>query len=804
MADRGENPGSPQSEFMRLLSHQMKAPVHAVQALLQSIFDAHSQEVPASVKDALERAISRAGEAGRIVDDLLEYQSYESGRKKDHRDFDVVGLVSDLGLRFSLGAAAKEVSIDVALPENLAVFVTGVRTGVEHAIRNLIDNAVKYSPPLGRVEIAVVLDESEKRVRISVSDAGAGIPKTEIEQLFTPFFRSKSHVANTGGTGLGLALTARIVEAHNGTVQVSSEEGKGTTFTVTLPAERIERLPDRRVRRRRVVIVGGVTSGPKAASRLRRLSEDLDITIVERNEFLSYSGCQLPFFIRDSIAHDRLPSQAERPAVSSHGTRTAHFFDAMKNITVLNLTSADEIDRKSKSLRVKRRKDGSIFHVPYDVLILATGSVPVVPSVPGGAEDLVFPLHSLEDAKRITERLGRENAQDVIIVGGGLIGVSVIEALVATGARVTLVERELNILSTYFDPDFAGKIENELTRKGVKVATGTAITSVSPVEGGVVAHSPDRTFRGDFVILSSGMRPNTDLARAAGLALGETGGIQVDEELRTSDPDIFAVGDCAETRHLLTGRHEYWPLGAISMKMGHIAADVVAGKRAVYPGSLGSVLLGCVDQQFGRTGVTSASARSAGFDPVSFVLAGPERPGYAAASTDIFLKVIADRPTRRIIGVQAFGTGDVGSKVSLFATAIANGVTTEGMFVLDLGHAPEFNHPIDIVQAACMMLNNKMDGLIETISVSEFERGRGGLTAAAIVTPDLSLRYLIPGSVEITPENLRREHLPFGEQEQVMLYSRTSMEAYQAYRYLVQRGYSGVRVLEGGSLFWSE
>ncbi|WP_455382851.1 sensor histidine kinase, partial [Salinispira pacifica] len=174
MADREEHSETSTGELMRLLSHQMKAPVHAVQALLQAVFDSHGQEIPPAVRDALERAMSRAGEASTLVDDLLEYQSYAAGRKGDRHEFEILSLVSDLALQFSLGAAAQDVSVDLSLPEDRAAFVAGLRTGIEHAIRNLIDNAVKYSSPLGRVEVAVSLDETKREVRIAVSDTGRG------------------------------------------------------------------------------------------------------------------------------------------------------------------------------------------------------------------------------------------------------------------------------------------------------------------------------------------------------------------------------------------------------------------------------------------------------------------------------------------------------------------------------------------------------------------------------------------------------------------------------------------------------
>ncbi len=787
---------SPSQEFARLLSHQMKAPVHAINSLLNALYSAHGEEIPPAVRDTLDRVNHRAEEAGHIVDDLLEYVSYQRGDRPEGREFEIVDLLQEIVLRFSSSAGAKDIAIGVSIAREQAVFVRGSRPGLEHAVRNLIDNAVKYTPKLGRIEISLETDEKSSTARIGVRDSGEGIPKEELDQLFRPFFRSKSRVGKTGGSGLGLAIAQSIAAAHDGRIEVASEVGAGTTFTIVLPVARIEHTAPPPARRR-VVIVGGVTSGPRTAARLRRLDEELDITIVERNEFLSYPGCQLPYFISN-----RLGSSQNLLSSAYHTIRTAHFFETLRNIHVLNMTTALKIDRTTKKVTVRSKKDGEEHDIPYDLLVLSTGSSPTVPPISEAVADLVFTLHSLEDAKRIRDRLNHADAQDVIIIGAGLIGVAAIQPLLDVGARVTLVEKEATILSAYFDPGFSRKIEEELRRRGVKIATNTRIDSISHASGGVAAHAADHDFSADFVVFSSGMKPNTELARSCGLEIGETGGIRVDEHLRTSDPSIFAVGDSVETRHLVTKEHEYWPLGSVSVKMGRTAADVIAGRDAEFRGSIGTLALSCAGLYFARTGLTSERAAQSGYDPVSFVITGRDRPSYVGQSEDVYLKVIADRGSRRVIGAQAIARIEVASKISLYATAIVAQMTTDDVFRLDLGHAPDFNLPIDLVQVACMMLNNKMDGLIRTVTPEELADEPHSPTFAVITNPDEDLEHLIPGSLEVTPENIRKGELPFGDDEEVVLYSKSSMEAYQAYRILVQRRFDKLRVLEGGILYW--
>ncbi len=793
-----EKEKNPTEEFARLLSHQMKAPVHAIQSLLTALFTAHGTEIPPAVRETLERVDARADEAGHLVDDLLEYVSYHRGVAPEGKEFEIVTLLEELVLRFSMTAAAKDIAIDVTISRDQQVFMKGSRPALEHAVRNLVDNAVKYTPHLGRVEISLALENDNRRARIGVADSGDGIPPEELGELFKPFFRSKTRVGKSGGTGLGLAIAESIVGAHGGTIEVQSEVGKGTTFTIVVPITRIDTASDEIPVRRRVVIIGGVTSGPKTAARLRRLDEDLDITIIERNEFLSYAGCQLPYFISNTMG-----SSQDVLSSAYHTIRTAHFFEALRNIRVLNMTTAMAIDREAKTVTVRRANDEREVEIGYDELVLATGSLPSVPPIPGAVTDLVFTLHSLEDAKLIRDRLGNVNAQDVIIIGAGLIGVAAIQSLLEIGSRVTVVEKEATILSAYFDAGFSRKIEDELRRKGVKIATSTTITSISHVSGGVAASAADRAFSGDLIVFSSGMRPNADLAQGCGLEIGATGGIKVDEHLRTSDPNIFAVGDCVETHHLLTGKHEYWPLGSISVKMGRTAADVISGRDSQFLGSIGTVILSCAGLYFARTGLTIDRARECGLDPVSFVLTGPDKPAYAGRSETLYLEVIADRSTRKLLGAQAYSRSEVAAKISLYAAAIAAGMTSDDLFHLDLGHSPEFNLPIDVVQTACLMLNNKIDGLVRTITPQELGTEPVGLTLVSITTPDEASQFMIPGSLEVNPESIRKGDIPFGEHEEAVLYSKNSMEAYQAYRVLSQRGFEKLRVMEGGYLYWS-
>ena len=552
--------------------------------------------------------------------------------------------------------------------------------------------------------------------------------------------------------------------------------------------------------RKKVLIIGGVTAGPKAAARIRRLDETADITIIERSEFLSYSGCGLPSYISG-----RVRSPKALMSTSDNTIRDINFFESIKNITIHNRTEATGIDRKNKVVKVKDLATGKERNVPYDVLVIATGAASSVPDIPGISLAGIYSLHRMEDAEAIKNECSKRNARDIYIIGGGLIGIETAESLIAAGARVTILEREPTILSNLFDPDFALKIQNALNRKGIKVITGVSIKKITR-KGNQLVFSTDRgKYFADLVILSTGVRPNSGLARKAGLALSAIGAIKVNANLQTSDNSIYAIGDCAESMNFITGQHEYWPLGSISTKMGRIAADNICGRPMEFPGFIGTTMFQNFDISIARTGLTASSARRHGFFPESVVITGLDRAHYSKNAEYVTLKIIADAKTRVILGAQAFGRGDVVRQVQIFAAAITRNLTLSDLFSLDLGYAPGVQQP-HRSRADGVLRPFEQDGRIhQDHDDRTIQQGKPASMHVIDVSPVSERMFTtIPGSINVPLENLRREGIPFDKKEKCVLYSKTSSRAYEAYRYLVTRGYSNISFLEGGYVYWAQ
>lgn len=791
--------GAISKDLIGTLSHQLKSPVTTIQSLLKTVSDGFTGETNTQTLQFIDKALKKAAEANALIADLLRFNASTTGEAMETEDVDAAALAESILSSYASEASDKNISLRTRLPETSAIVVRGNGRGLEIAMRNLVENAIKYTPANGYVLVKLTAVPAKKQCVFQVTDSGFGISEAERAGLFTPFFRSVKHKASVSGTGLGLAITKNIIESLGGTISVASKEGKGSTFKIILPLVSSTVRKAAATKKRRVLIIGGVTAGPKAAARLRRLDERLDITIIERSEFLSYSGCGLPSYISG-----RVFSPKALMSTADNTIRDINFFESIRNIRILNRTEAVRIDRRKKIVYVKDLAAHETLGLPYDVLVLATGADSVKPPIAGINSRGIFSLHRMEDAEAIKNECRQRDARDMFIIGGGLIGIETAESLIAAGARVTILEKKDHVLSSLFDEDFSEKIENALNSKGIKIVAGVTINRIVRKENQLVFHTDKGAFRADLAILSTGVRPNSVLAKNAGLAMSPGGAIRVNRHLQTSDRTVYAIGDCAESVNFLTKKHEYWPLGSISTKMGRIAADHICGRNSEFKGFIGTTMFQNFDLAIARTGLTVASARAHGFAPESVVITGLDKAHYSRNAEYITLKLIADAATGCIIGGQAYGRGDVVRHVQVVASAIAHSLTCTDVFDLDLGYAPVFNNPIDIVQTACCVLTNKMEGLVKTISPRKLrELGAGGKVIDVSPFADHS-QNAIPGSVNVPLENLRQEGIPFDKNAACVLYSKTSSRAYEAYRYLVSKGYGNLSILEGGYVFWAQ
>ncbi|MFC1761949.1 IS630 family transposase [Planctomycetota bacterium] len=351
----------------------------------------------------------------------------------------------------------------------------------------------------------------------------------------------------------------------------------------------------------RVVIVGGVAAGPKVASKVIRLCQDAEVTVIERGELLSYAGCGLPYYISGAVKE-----QKELMSTPVGVVRDPVFFQNVKNVKVLNRTEALEIDRTKKSIKVCDLQTHQESWLPYDKLVLATGASPVVPPIPGTDLDNVFTLQGVHDAEGIRSALAESKARDVVIVGGGLIGVETTEALVEHGCRVTMVEMLPQILRI-LDADMAKLVEKHMESHGVKVLTDTRLEAIDGDDTVTAVQTSAGRFSADMVIMAIGVRPSVSLAQAADLEIGTSGGIKVNECMQTSDPDIYAAGDCVECHDLMTGKGCFVPLGSTANKQGRVAAVNLCGGDDRFPGVLGSTVCKVFDFCVARTGLGEAN-----------------------------------------------------------------------------------------------------------------------------------------------------------------------------------------------------
>lgn len=441
------------------------------------------------------------------------------------------------------------------------------------------------------------------------------------------------------------------------------------------------------------IMIGGDAAGMSAASKIKRENPNAETIVFERGDYISYSACGMPYWIAGVVESDRkliilTPERArERRGID---VRTSHEVTA--------------IDPAAKTVTVTRLATGESFVQSYEKLLIGTGASAVKPPIPGLDLPGVFTLRAIPDAQRIFQWIEQKQPQRAVIIGGGYIGLEMAEALHDRGLQVTVVEMLPQLLPN-FDADMVEEVTAHLTEKGVQVRTGERVNGVATAgEGLAVQLASGATLPAELVLVSTGVRPNSELAKAAGLKLGKSGAIWVDAQMRTSDPHIYAAGDCVEHYHLVLGENAWIPLATSANKGGRIAGDNMSGNAATFPGILGTAIVKVFDYTLAVTGVTERQAiqsgkwGATGEHVAATVVSAWEKAGYWPGAEKIKVKLIHDRRNGRILGGQIAGKAGVNKRIDIIATAISARMTVETLGMLDLSYAPPYSPTYDPVQ----------------------------------------------------------------------------------------------------------
>lgn len=471
---------------------------------------------------------------------------------------------------------------------------------------------------------------------------------------------------------------------------------------------------------KRVLIIGAVAAGPKTACRIKRLDPSVQVTMIDKDDLISYGGCGIPYYVGGDVAE----LEGLRSTIA-HVIRDNAYFKNIKGVDVSVSTEALSIDRQAKKVKVRYLADGKEEDLEYDNLVIATGATPVVPPLPGVDLPGVSVVANLHQAEAIKDRIAKGKVENAVIIGGGAIGLEMAEAFTELwGVETTLVEMADQLLPSAFSKDMALVIKNHMEEKGVRVLLSESVTRIiGDQENGVQAvETSNSKIPCQMVILSTGIRPNTKLAKDAGLATGRFGGILVDKCMRTSDPAIYAAGDCVEVTHLVSGQKVHMPLGSIANRQGRVAATNIVGGCGHFNGAVGTFCLKIFDLGVASAGLTVKQAKDAGFDPVHSVVVQADRAHFYPTMELMYMKLIADRNTRKVLGIEAVGLhGDaVKARVDAVAPLLQYGVDIEAISNLEVAYAPPFAAAIDIVNNAANSLDNIIAGLHNPIDVIDF------------------------------------------------------------------------------------
>lgn len=556
----------------------------------------------------------------------------------------------------------------------------------------------------------------------------------------------------------------------------------------------------------KIVIVGGVAGGASAAARARRLSEDAQIIMFERGEFVSFANCGLPYHIGGDIT-DR----------SKLLLQTPESFLARFNVDVRVMNEVVRINREDKSITVKNLLDGTEYQESYDFLLLSPGAGPVVPPIPGIKNPLTHSLRNIPDMDRIIKTIQMNKPEHATVVGGGFIGLEMMEAFHQLGIKTTLIEMADQVM-TPVDREMAGFAHAEIRQRGIDLKLGVALSAVEYVpndhmasiaSGEDVEHqhiegelklslNNGETLTTDILIMAIGVRPETKLAQEAGLQIGALGGIYTNEAMQTSDPSIYAVGDAVEEKDFVTGEQTLVPLAGPANRQGRMAADNMLGRSEKYQGTQGTAICKIFDLAVASTGKNEKQLKRAGIAYEKVYVHTASHASYYPGAEIVSFKMLFDPTSGKILGAQAVGKDGVDKRIDVMAVAQRAGMTVDQLQHLELTYAPPYGSAKDVINQAAFVANNLIKGDSKAIHFDEIDNLTVDQVLLDVRNPgELESVGYIDGAINIPVDQLRHRMNELPKDKEIVIYCQVGLRGNVAYRQLVNNGFKARNLLGG-------
>ncbi|MEI6221563.1 MAG: FAD-dependent oxidoreductase [bacterium] len=537
----------------------------------------------------------------------------------------------------------------------------------------------------------------------------------------------------------------------------------------------------------KLIIIGGVAGGASCATRARRLSETTEIIILERGPHVSFANCGLPYFVGNIIKNDQDLILA-----------TPETFKTRYNIDVRTMNEAIAIDKEKKIVTVKNHLDGTTYEERYDALVLSPGASPIKPPLPGIDLPGIFTLRTVPDSQTVKKWIQQTQAKQAVVIGGGYIGMEMVENFLHLGIKVTVIERNTNILGT-FDPEMVTPIENNLRQNGVALETSESVTGFEKADTTLhVKTESGKSFPADIVILAIGVRPESTLACESGLEIGQRGGIRINDKMQTSDPNIWAVGDAIEVKDWITGEWAVIPLAGPANRQGRIAADNICGQEATFRGTQGTSVCGILNLTAAGTGASEKTLRRTGITYEKIYAHRGNHVGYYPGAKTISLKLLFSPTDGKILGAQAVSEAGAEKRIDVIAMLIQKNGTIHDLAEAELCYAPQYGAAKDPLNIAGMIAENHLSNLTPTVHWEDIDKESFLLDVRNQLSYE---KKHVPNAINIPLEDLRTRLHELPKNQPIYVYCNVGQTSHNATRLLRNQGLQAKNI-SGGITTW--